>query len=233
MKSHKKEAFETLVELISTKSVMKQEIYRNTRDTFTTLTDVISELVNDLKTALPNIHTNIPITYRIRNEFEAEVVLAGDVLIFHMHTNVFQFDKNHAIWKTPYIQSDENRSYCGIIYVYNFLKDSFIYDRKDDLGYLIGRIFINKEKHFFMEGKRQMGFLYNDFSHAIVDRDRLRKILESILLYTLDFDLFIPAYDTMKEMTVLQMEENSKNIPMRTGKRLGFKFQSDSDDIIS
>lgn len=227
-----KNPFDTLVDLVSTKSVMKQKIYRNTKEAFVDLTHVVSELVADLKKALPHLEENIPISYRIRNEFEVEVILAGDVLIFHMHTNVFQFDKTHSIWKTGYIQSDEARSYCGIIYIYNFLKDSFIYDRKDDLGYLIARVFINKENHYFVEGKRQMGFLYNDFSNAVLNQVECRKILESVLLYSLDFDLFIPSYDTMREMTILQIEEHSKNVPMRTGKRLGFKFQADSEDTI-
>lgn len=229
--SKEKKPFDSLVELISTKSVMKQEIYRNTKVAFAILTEVIGEVVADLKIALPNIDKNIPISWRMRNEFEVEVILAGDVLIFHMHTNVFQFDKNQSIWKSNYLQKDEDRSYCGIIYVYNFLKDSFIYDRKDDLGYLIARLFVNKENHYFVEGKRQMAFLYNDFSQLQVSKTEFRKIVESILLYALGFDMFIPAYDAMKEMSVSQMEENAKNVPIRTGKRLGFKFQADTDEI--
>ena len=44
------------------------------------------------------------------------------------------------------------RTYCGVINMYNFLSDSFKYNRENDLGYLIGRMFINKE-NTFVEGK--------------------------------------------------------------------------------
>ena len=38
----------------------------------------------------------------------------------------------------------------------------------NDLGYLIGRIFINHENHFMVQGKRQLGFLYNDFINQLL-----------------------------------------------------------------
>ena len=59
------------------------------------------------------------------------------------------------IWTTKYVQKDELNSYSGIINIYNFLTDSFKYDRIDDLGYLVGRLFINRHSHYFVEGKRQ------------------------------------------------------------------------------
>ena len=44
------------------------------------------------------------------------------------------------------IVSGQNQlgTFCGIINIYNFLSDSFKYNRESDLGYLVGRIFINK-----------------------------------------------------------------------------------------
>ena len=92
-----------------------------------------------------------------------------------MHSNVFEFDKNHGIWKISYVENNDMNSYCGIINIYNFLSDSFKYDRLDDLGYLIGRIFINKDNHYFVEGKRQLGFLYNDFGNAVIDTKAIKR----------------------------------------------------------
>ena len=43
---------------------------------------------------------------------------------------------------TSYVKEDKNRSYCGVIHLYNFLADSFKYNRLNDVGYLIGRVFI-------------------------------------------------------------------------------------------
>ena len=83
--------------------------------------------------------------YIDRGKFDAEMRMAGDVLFFSMHSNIFEFDRDHSVWKLSYVEEDKMRSYCGIINVYNFLSDSFKYNRFDDLGYLIGRIFVNKD----------------------------------------------------------------------------------------
>ena len=93
-----------------------------------------------------------------------ELKFAGDVLIFMMHTNVFEFPRHHEIMRTSYIRDDKNRSYCGIINIYNFLADSFKYNRENDIGYLIGRVFINYENHYYIEGKKELGLIYNDFA---------------------------------------------------------------------
>ena len=118
-----------------------------------------------------------------------------------------------------------------MINVYNFLNDSFRYSRTNDLGYLIGRVFVNKENHYFLEGKRQLGFLYHDFPNKIIDKQALRNIVESAIIYALDFDLFTPPFDEMQEVSVSQILEASENMRIKTGKRLGFRFQADNDQI--
>ena len=40
---------------------------------------------------------------------------------------------------------------------------------------MIGRLFINKEKHFFTEGNGRMSFLYNNFQNDILDKPILKK----------------------------------------------------------
>jgi hypothetical protein len=101
----------------------------------------------------------------------------------------------------------------------------------NDLGYLIGRIFTNKENHYFLEGKRQLGFLYNDFVHATVDEKAIRAVLESTILYCLNFDLYTPPFDSIKEISVSEMQAASESMQIKTGKRLGFRFQADNDEI--
>jgi hypothetical protein len=148
-----------------------------------------------------------------------------------MHTNVFKLDQSHSFWKTNYLTEDEMRGYFGVVNVYNFLSDSFKYNRERDLGYLVARIFLNKEGHFFVQGKRQLGFLYNDLAGSKMDRDRLREVLHSIILYVLDFDLLAPPYDQVNQVTVSEMNELSAS-PLSTGKRLGFRFQADVEDVL-
>ena len=146
-----------------------------------------------------------------------------------MHTNVFKFDRENSLWKTSYLSKNENRGYCGIINVYNFLNDSFKYNRSNDLGYLVGRIFVNFENHFMVEGKRQLGFLYNDFINNVLDKDQLKSIIQSSIIYCLDFDLLVPNYDLIKEVSVRDVNKMIDDSRMRTGKRLGFVFKSNSD----
>jgi hypothetical protein len=158
--------------------------------------------------------------------FQAELRVAGDVLVFKMHSNIFEFDRDHSVWKISYVQNNKLATYCGVINVYNFLSDSFTYNRTEDLGYLVGRIFINKDNHYFVEGKRQMGFLYNDFGNSVIDKDGLRKIIETSIAYSLEFDLLVPPYDEVKIVSVEQILESKKRSQLRTGKRLGFQFRS-------
>jgi hypothetical protein len=95
---------------------------------------------------------------------------------------------------------------------------------------MIARIFINKDEYFFVEGKRQLGFLYNDFNRSITEED-VRSIIESGILYSLDFDLYTPPYQEVQEISVDEVIEVSQINKMRTGKRLGFKFQADNPEI--
>ena len=212
---------------LSEKSAMKQIVYDNTFATFNLIKEVLHEMATDYNSAFKGLDKRVKLEYHDRGKFEAEIRVAGDILIFSMHSNVFQFDRDHNIWKLSYVKDNPNASYCGIINIYNFLRDSFKYNRLDDLGYLIGRIFINKEYHYFVEGKRQMGFLYNNFGTATIDKESLINIIQSSILYTLEFDLLVPPYDVVKIASVNQMNTKIENSKLQTGKRLGFKFNSD------
>ena len=155
--------------------------------------------------------------------------LADETLLFVMHTNIFTFDSTHEVWKSQYVQQNKDNAYCGKIFIYNFLSDSFKYNRTNDVGYLVGRIFINKDKHFFVEGKKQLSYLYNDFSTSVIDSECLMKIIESAILYSLDFDPFTPPFEQQGQISVGEVINANLQSRITTGKRLGFKFQSDSN----
>ncbi|MBA3705841.1 MAG: hypothetical protein H0W84_08075 [Bacteroidetes bacterium] len=222
---------ELILKTLKEKSSLKQDVYANTLEAFKIIKATAKKLVAELKKDTLIIDKRIIIEFKDKDEFEFELRIAGDLLIFVMHTNIFEFDKNHQIWRNSYVKEDNTRSFCGMINIYNFLNDSFIYNRVNDLGYIIGRIFINKENHYFVEGKRQLGFLYNDFIHSVIDEQAIRSILESTVLYCINFDLFTPPFDSVKEVTVSDMQTASESMQIKTGKRLGFRFQADSDEI--
>lgn len=226
-----KSSHDDVIKALKEKACLKQDVFKKTNKTFSSFKKILKEMADELEKTIKGSDEGISCGYSSRGAYEAELKFAGDLLIFHMHTNIFGFDKSHGMWKTSYIKEDNQRSYCGMINIYNFLADSFKYNRVNDSGYLVARIFINNELHYFVEGKRQLGFLYNDFANAVIEKDSIRSIIESAISYSLDFDLLTPPYDTMKEVTVMEVLEHSKSTKIRTGKRLGFKFQSEDDQI--
>jgi len=213
------------------KASFKQEVYRNTLETFRLFKSVLIELDNEYRQKFKNDQLQIPFEYRDKGEFEAELRFGGDILIFTMHTNVFEFSRDHEVMKTSYIHEKASRSYCGIIMIFNFLADSFKYNRMNDLGYMIGRIFVNSENHYFIEGKREVGQLYNNFQSSLITRETVRTILESAIRYTVNFDLLTPPYDSMKMITVADIQTTLDNMKITTGKRLGFRFQGDHEEF--
>lgn len=215
-----------ILKMLHEKSQVKQKAHDNTFENFTMLKEILHELTNDINEQITIDDRRVRLEYRDRGKYEAEVKIAEDLLIFSMHSNIFEFDRDHIVWKTPYVQKNRYNSYCGVISIYNFLADSFRYNRMDDLGYLIGRIFINRENHYFAEGKRQMSFI-NNFGTQIMDKNCLKQILEKAIKYAIEFDLLVPPYDAVKIATVAQMTTKIENAKMQTGKRLGYRFNSD------
>jgi len=210
------------------KTNLKQEVYRKTSDSFVLLKEVLKELAEDYRQRLKNqVADHVLPEFQERGPFEAEFRIGGDLLIFSMHTNIFLFNREHPIWKIDYVRKQPEKAYCGVFNIYNFLADSFKYNRVDDLGYLVTRIFVNRENHFFVEGKRQSSELVKDFEKDELTREYLREIIETTILYSIDFDLLVPPYDQVKIANVQQMQAEINHSRIQTGKRLGFKFNSD------
>jgi hypothetical protein len=215
------------------KAAFKQEVYSKTLETFRLFKSQLSEMAEEYRQKFKNDPVHVTFEYHDKGEFEAELRFGGDVLIFTMHTNVFEFSRDHEVMKTSYIYEKPDRSYCGIIMIFNFLADSFRYNRVNDLGYMIGRIFVNNEKHYFVEGKREVGQLYNNFQSSVISSETVRLILESAIRYTCNFDLLTPPYDSMKVITLADIQSTLDNMNISTGKRLGFRFQGDQEEIRS
>jgi hypothetical protein len=226
-----KESQDLMFNIVREKSVLKQDVFNNIILNFKILKQVLKEVSDDLSSRIAQVDDRVLVEYKESGEFEAKVRVAGDLLIFQMHTNVFKFDRENSLWETSYLTENDNRGYCGIINIYNFLNDSFKYNRNNDLGYLVGRLFVNHENHFMVEGKRQLGFLYNDFVNHILDKEKLKSIIQSAIIYCLDFDLLVPNYDLIKEVSVREINQRIDDSRIKTGKRLGFVFKSNSDSI--
>jgi len=219
---------QTMLEAFVKKATMKQYVYSNTLSTLNLFKEAIKEVVSEYQERYKNTEKLIPFEFKNRSDFEIELKFGGDILLFLMHTNVFEFPHEHEVMKTPYIKQEMARSYCGIIHIYNFLADSFKYNRVGDVGYLIGRVFINKEKHYFVEGKKELGLLYDKFGKTKMNKKIARDIIESSINFTVNFDLLTPPYKDVQEIYVQDIKYAIDNMTLKTGKRLGFKFQADN-----
>ena len=220
--------YSNICQLLIKKGELKQQIYSSTLESMELFKQCAKEFEDYYEENCAEQHPRVTVDYNGKNLHEFKLRFAGDVLIFLMHTNIFEFPRDHEVMKTPYIREDQTRSYCGVIHIFNFLSDSFRYNRINDSGYMIGRIFINKDKHFYVEGKRELAKVLNNFNNRELDKQSVEEILMSAIQYTINFDLLVPEYSNLVEITVndiLQIED--QNMILKTGKRLGFRFEPD------
>ena len=219
---------EKILASIINKSTLKQHIFDNTFTTLNELKDVLFEIASELDDDLDGkLDKRVRIEYRDRGKFEAQLQIASDLLIFRMHTDIFEFDSNHEIWQNEYIKEERDNSYCGVIDIYNFLSDSFKFNRSADEGYLIGRLFINREKCYFVEGKRQTILRPAEFGSQKITREALIEIMETAINYAINFDPLMPPYEINKRVTVDQFNTKMDNSKFTTGKRLGYEYNLD------
>ncbi|PKP31404.1 MAG: hypothetical protein CVU00_12800 [Bacteroidetes bacterium HGW-Bacteroidetes-17] len=222
---------EELFKDLIAKANLKQDVYQNTLAVFNMFKEGVKNTIDSLREKSVNGKHEIPFEFKKRGDFEIEMKFAGDILIFMMHTNVFEIPRDHFVMRSSYVKEDPTRSYCGIINIYNFLADSFKYNRINDSGYLIGRVFINKDMHYFIEGKKEIGMIYNNFVTSEMNHVSACTIVESAIRYTMNFDLLTPPYENVKEVNVFEFISKMDAMSLKTGKRLGFQFQADKEEV--
>ncbi len=219
-----------ILNTLKEKAVIKQEVYQTTLDIFSTTKKIVKYLINNYKSQLKGETHKILLEYTDKGLFEAEMRVAGDLLIFNMHSNVFEFPKEHWIWNNEYVKQNINNSYCGIINIYNFLSDSFKYKRMDDYGFIVARIFVNREGHYFVEGNQDFGSINDDFGVNKLDIAILREIIQYIILHSLEVDLLVPPIKDIQIATVRQMFDKINTSRVKTGKPMGFQSNASSSD---
>lgn len=225
-----------IIKLLKEKSVMKQDVFRNTIEAFAIVKECIKDITVDLAIETQEIDKRLIVSFTELNNFATQLRVAGDMLEFFMHTNVFEFEKSHAMYRTGYIKQNEYNSYCGIINVYNFLNDSFKFNRLNDLGYLVCRIFVNRDKRFFIEAKGPIGIKYSSFSTEPINKEQIHEIINDLIIFAISFDLFAPSVEQIRVVTVDEIQEKVSSINFRTGKRLGYgsnaSFEEDTNMYI-
>lgn len=217
-------------DLLLNRAILKQDVFENTKAQFQIFKEVVKNELDCLKSELNN--DRIRLFYEEKGDYEIHAYIGSDVLVFNMHTNVFRFTDDNPLWKSSYLANNKGMGYCGVINVYNFLAESFLQGRMNDAGFLIGRVFLNKENHFMVEGKGQLGFLFRDFVNSKLTKDIWKDIVERTFIHAIEFDLISPPYEKVNVVSVMQIKSLSSSLQMKTSKRLGFKFKAEQDKII-
>lgn len=208
------------------KNNMKINTYKKAEAFFSQLKKEAESFVSCFDKTHPNSVVNV--NFESKQDKSFSLTFGSDVLFFMLHSNVFSFNRDHEVMKLTYIKENKNRAFCGIVNIYNFLSDSIFYNRYNDLGYLIGRVFINEENHYYVDGKKEVGQIYNNFANNKVSDDIIKTLLEAAIKYSIGFDLLVPPYEEVKEITVMDMIGiDNMRTPVKTAKRLGFRFQAD------
>lgn len=215
--------------ILEKKSALKQDIFQDTKVQFEKFKQCVLHEIGELRKVITDDRIRLHVEHK--GDFQIQVYIGSDVLVFQMHTNVFRLPDEHPLWKSPYLEEDKERGYFGIINVYNFLAESYLKNRLNDIGYLIARIFINKDEHFMVEGKGQLGFLFRDLTKAELNDAIRTHIIHSAFVFALEFDLLTPPYEVVSKVSVVQMLEMKSSESLSTGKRLGFKFEAEDKDI--
>ena len=128
---------DSIVNLLKEKSATKQIVYSKTKDVFNKLVLALNNKEKSIASVLKDQVKNVELEFKSNGEFDAQLKFAGDTLLFHMHSNIFDFPPNHHILNSKYVKEDNLRSFCGVINIYNFLSDSLKYNRLNDEGFLV------------------------------------------------------------------------------------------------
>ena len=95
-----------IIQTLSQKAEIKQNVYDITLNVFNELKDILKELTKKYNNQLKHVDNRIFLEYKDNGKFEAELKVAGDLLVFSMHSNIFEFDRNHKIWLLPYVKEN-------------------------------------------------------------------------------------------------------------------------------
>ena len=228
-KKERIEKREHIIDLLINKAALKQDVADYSEGVLESFKHVVQNELEELRKSVDD--ERVRLAFEDKGKFEFRLFIGSDVLVFQLHTNVFRFDDDHPIWKTKYLKENGANGYFAIINIYNFLAESFEQNRLNDAGYLIGRMFMNHDYHFMVEGKGQLGFLFSDLENSTLTDSVIRNIVQNAMSFAIEFDLITPPYDMVQEVSIGQINEISSDLKVSTGKRLGFQFGHDDDKV--
>ena len=211
-----------ITQLLETKSAAKQTTYKHLLEAFSILSKESKRIITELKKKANPNDKDVTIEFSVINEHEFHVKLAGDLLIFVLHTNIVTLADDHIIMQDPYMKQGEVNRYFGQIMIYNFMSDSLKFNRVNDPGYLLARLMINHDNRFFIEGEGQLATLFNKISELPLTLETLNALVKLALAIAIENDLVAMPYPEVKFITLYQKLEHTPDLG--GGQKIGFRM---------
>jgi hypothetical protein len=76
-----------IIGTLKEKSLLKQKVYDNTFESFSIVKDVLRSLSKELNASLVGTDSRIRLEYTDRSNFDAQIKVAGDILLFSTPTS--------------------------------------------------------------------------------------------------------------------------------------------------
>ena len=80
-----------IIGLLKQKACAKQDVYRKTQAAFSDLQKLLKAKSERLSKKISDKDQRVKVVYSSKGKFEAQLKFSGDTLLFHMHSNVFDF----------------------------------------------------------------------------------------------------------------------------------------------
>jgi hypothetical protein len=213
---------EHIQRMLENKSTAKQITYKILISAFESLARESKRVVGELKKKVKPSDQDVTVDFKRINDHEFQVKLAGDLLIFVVHTNIVTFDEGHDVMKDPYIKEKEINRYFGQIMIYNFMSDSIKFNRVNDPGYLLARLLVNHDGRYIVEGEGKVGVVYSHISPAAITEHDLNVLVKLGLTLAIENDLMAPPYPDVKFITLYQKLEKTQELG--AGQKIGFRM---------
>jgi hypothetical protein len=217
-----KDQLEHIQRMLENKSTAKQITYKILISAFESLAKESKRVVGELKKKVKPSDQDVTVDFKRINEHEFQVKLAGDLLIFVVHTNIVTFDEGHDVMKDPYIKENDINRYFGQIMIYNFMSDSIKFNRVNDPGYLLARLLVNHQGRYIVEGEGKLGAVYSHISPAPITEHDLNILVKLALTLAIENDLMAPPYPDVKFITLYQKLEKTQELG--AGQKIGFRM---------
>ncbi|EKB50573.1 hypothetical protein [Cecembia lonarensis] len=204
---------------LQTTSKLKYNLFEQSEALFRQMEEICHTIAKEIFEANKD-DKPVPLKVERINDFEFIFRIGGDVLIFILQSNIVRLSDDTYLSKTKYLKNDLNLRYFGQILIYNFISDTLTYGRLEDPGYLIGRVLLNKENKFFIEGDRKIVYSFPELKDNPVTPEKMRNLIEKLIESALDNDLLAPAFQDLMLITYHQKLEHTSS--MGNPKKIGF-----------